>query len=460
VKHFRFVLAAMLTLNLAGSAQTTYSMQKAGSAQESDSAQTTGSAQTAPDPARVLQTTGERLLADLKRMPRYTCVQTITRTYYEGKHHFERQSCSSLIAAHDARKKKLPVQGWDRLRLEVALVDGKSVYSWVGAPRFTDDTLDKLAGSGPLGSGDFGVFISGILYRATLVSQGERLADGSRFFEYSYEMPIGKSSYNVKLPDGWAITGYSGTLLLDPETDDLVRLLVRTDELPSVSSACQAISEVTYKRTPIHHRLVLVPYETRLYTITATGNESMSETTYANCREYSSTVKMIFGGETTSVALAAAVTAAPEPPAPVPAGLYFKVHITTPLDSDTAAAGDPIEAVLTSPMRDKKKSMIAPAGALLHGRLRSVKSWTDPFDSLQIGVQFESIEIGGKKVPLSAILYSPPRAMFIGVNRLRFLKPDDSFIGGTFFFNDTHLRPKQLDSEWITVAPEEARDNK
>ena len=92
----------------------------------------------------------------------------------------------------------------------------------------------------------------------------------------------------------------------------------------------------------------------------------------------------------------------------------------------------------------------------------AVKWWTDPFDSLQIGVQFESIEIGGKKVPLSAIFYPPPRAMFVAGSsyRMRFLKPDDSFVGGTFFFNDAHLRPKQLDAEWITVAPDERKDKK
>ncbi|HEV7521749.1 MAG TPA: hypothetical protein VGP89_11675 [Candidatus Angelobacter sp.] len=397
MNHFRFVLAAMLTLTLAGSAQTA------------------GSAQKTPDPRAVLQRTGERLLTDLQRMPRYTCVQTITRTYYQGKHQFERPSCSSLISAHNARKKKLPVEGWDRLRLEVALVEGSSVYSWVGAPRFTDDTLDKLAGSGPLGSGDFGVFLNGILRRATLAFQAERVVDGSRLFEYSYEMPIGKSSYRVKVPNGWAVTGYSGTLLLDPEADDLVQLIVRTDELPSISSACQATSEVTYKRTPIHQRMVLVPHETRLYTITAAGSESMSQTTYANCREYSSTVKMIFG-ETTSAGPVAAATPAAEPPAPLQAGLHFSAHITTPLDGDTAAAGDPIEAVLTAPIRDKK-AVIAPAGAILHGRLRTVRSWIDPFDSLQIGLQFESLEIGGRKVPLSAVFYAPPHAMFAGTNR-------------------------------------------
>jgi len=397
---------------------------------------------------------------DIKRMPRYTCVQTITRTYYEGKRRFVRPSCSSLISEHNARKKKLPVEGWDRLRLEVALVEGSSVYSWVGAPRFTDDTLDKLAGSGPLGSGDFGIFLNGILNHAVPVFLGERVVNGSLLFEYSYEMPIGRSSYRVKVPNGWAITGYGGTLLLDPQANDLVQLVVRTDELPPVSSACQATSEVTYQRTPIHQRMVLVPQETRLFTISATGGESMSQTTYANCREYASTIKMIFDDEPT-VAGSVATTPAPEAPTALPAGLRFNAHVTTPLQIETAAAGDPIEAILTSPMRDKKKQIIAPAGALLHGRLWTVKSWNDPFDAIQIGVQFESIEIGGKQVPLSATLY-PPRAIYLpGYSyRMRFLERDYSFVGGTFFFNETRLLPKQLDSEWLTVAPGEHKDKK
>ena len=419
-------------------------------------------AQIKPDPADVLQHTSERLLDDLKRMPRYTCVQTITRTYYEGKRRFNRPSCSSLISEHNARKKNLPVEGWDRLRLEVALVEGNSVYSWVGAPRFTDDTLDKLAGSGPLGSGDFGVFLNGILHRATLDFRGERVIDNSRLFEYSYEMPLGKSSYRVKVPDGWAVTGYSGTLLLDPQTNDLVQMLVGTDELPSASSACQATSEVTYRRTSIHQRMVLVPHETKLSTITATGDETISQTSYANCREYSSTVKMIFGEETLSAGPTAVSKPAMDPPAALPTGLRFNAHITTPLETETAAAGDPIEAVLTNPMRDKKKQIIAPAGALLNGRLRMVRFWSDPFNSLQIAVQFESIEIGGRKVPLNAMLYAPLYPMFMGASRyrMRFLTAGDSFIGGMFFLNEGHLHAKQLDSEWITVAPAELKDKK
>jgi len=122
---------------------------------------------------------------------------------------------------------------------------GSSVFSWVGAPRFTNDTLDKLAGNGPLGSGDFGVFIGNILLRTTLEYQREEIIDGKRLLEYSYDMPVEKSGYKIKTSSGWEPTAYSGTLLLDPDAADLARLIVRTAELPASSSTCQAITEVT-----------------------------------------------------------------------------------------------------------------------------------------------------------------------------------------------------------------------
>lgn len=441
VSRFCCTLMALLALTLAASAQQT------------------------PDPAEVLQSTGERLLADLRRMPRYTCVQTITRTYYEAKQPSWHHSCSSLIAAHNSRKHKLQERGWDRLRLEVALVGGSSVYSWVGAPRFTDDTLDKLAGNGPLGSGDFGNFVNGILLHTTLDFKGERVVDGRHLFEYSYEMPAGKSSYKIKIPGGWTAIGYSGTMLLDPEAKDLANLVVRTDELPAESTACLATSEVTYGRTSIHDRMVLVPHETKLYTIHSTGDETLNQTSYATCREYSSTVKMIFDGKAISSAPVPSKTPDAESPADklsaaLPAGLHFNVHVITPVDAATAAAGDPIEAVLLNPMHGKKKEVFAPAGARLHGRLRTVKWWNEPTDNLQITVQFESIEIAGKKVPLTAVLYQPHSAMSMSSSayRMMFVHPYDPSIGGTFFFREARVHPKQLDSEWVTVAPNEAKD--
>jgi hypothetical protein len=144
----------------------------------------------------------------------------------------------------------------------------------------------------------------------------------------------------------------------------------------------------------------------------------------------------------------------------LPAGLHFNARVTTPIDPAIAAAGDPIEAVLLNPMHGKKKEVFAPAGAHLHGRLRTVKWWTEPSGNLQITVQFESIEIGGKKVPLSAVLYQPSGAMLMALSsrRMMFVHPDDPLVGGTFFFREARVPPKELDAEWITVAPKEAKD--
>lgn len=416
-----------------------------------------GSAQQTPDPAAVLQHTGERLLDDMDRMPHYTCVQTITRTYYDTKPEFHRPACSALIAEHEAQKHKPRVLGWDRLRLDVALVEGSSVYSWVGAPRFSDDTVDKLAGDGPLGSGDFGVFLNQILRRTTLAFQGEQAIEGRRLLEYSYDMPLEKSSYLVKTSDGWTRTAYSGMLWLDPIAADIARLTVRTAELPRNSSACQAISEVTYGRTLIHERMILVPRETRMYTINTSGHEALSQTSFADCREYSSTSRLLLDDGNGAAAPAAARSTSAELPASLPAGLNFQARITTRIDSDTAAAGDPIEAVLRSPIRGKNKAIIALAGARLHGRLRNVKWWSEPSDHYQITVQFESVEIGDRNVPLEAVLYpSRPSTLITSASRMMLLKPDDPSLGGTFFFHTDHLLLKQLDADWITVSQETA----
>jgi hypothetical protein len=304
------------------------------------------------------------------------------------------------------RKHKLSIQAWDRLRLNVAFTEGGSMYSWVGSPKFTDERLDQLAGQGPTSSGDFWGFLSEALRRTTLVFEREQVLDGRRLLEYSYDMPINITTFKVKTSKGWVLTAYSGTVVLDPEAGDIVRLTVRTAELPPESTACQGISEITYGRTPIHERMALVPRETRLSTIQVSGQESLSTTSYSNCREYASKVRLIFDGATDTAPKSASSNSNKDSPdsansgvatkaqssaeqaSALPAGLRFAARIITPIDSDTSAAGDSIEAVLRSPIRGKDKTVIAPVGAHIHGRLRNVKWSSEPTDNYQITVEF------------------------------------------------------------------------
>jgi hypothetical protein len=412
-------------------------------------------AQQPPAPGFALQPAEERLLTDLERMPHYTCVQTITRTYYDARAGAHGSSCSAFIAAQ-ARKRNPKPFAWDRLRLEVAWIEDKNLYSWIGEPAFGDDNLEMLAGEGPLSSGDFGVILREILLRAPLSFQRELVLDGNRALEYSYEIPLEKSTYKVKTTDGWARVGYSGTLLFDLQTSGLVKLTMRIATLPSRSSACQVANEVAYGRIPIHERLALIPRETRLDVINTSGTESSSEAKFSNCREYKSTVRFLPGAPKNLTGPQRVAPAAPGP-APLPAGLAFNARIITPIDSDTAAAGDPIEAVLRSTLYGRHKELIAPAGARIHGRLTGVHWRAKPELNQQISMRFETIEVNGRNVPLSAILEPPHVKVLTGTftSTLQTIppKPANPYLGGIFSFRQEHLRLKTLDARWITVAP-------
>jgi hypothetical protein len=275
-------------------------------------------------------------------------------------------------------------------------------------------------------------------------------------------MPVEKSTYKVKTSDGRIPIAYRGTLLLDPETQDLAGLTVQVANFPRSSSACQATSEITYGRISVHERLTLIPRQTRLDVVNVSGTESMSETKFANCREYASTVRLLLDGSNGSTGRQAADSAG-KPPTTLPAGLQFDARITTPFDSDTAAAGDPIEAVLRSPIRGNNRAVLAPTGARIHGRLTEVRWRSKPVAKYEITVRLESVEVEGRNVAFSAVLEPPHSQVLTGTvstARLIPLKPDDPSIGSTFAFSQEHLRVKNLDARWITVTPTVATGEK
>ena len=408
------------------------------------------SGQLLPDPALVLRNSKERLLADLQRLPRYTCVQTITRKYFDQPFHWASPgSCKEVFEERNKRSHELTLRSWDRLRLDVAVADRQEIFSWVGAPRFEEGMLARVAGSGPLGTGDFGPFIGAIFRVGTLKFQGQQAVEGRRLLEYSYVVPEKVSRYEIDTSKNEQfITGYSGTFLLDRDDPDLFRLIVRTDELPHQSNKCQAISEVEYQRVAIHGSQVLIPRETLLRVIGRQGEETLSVTSYDKCREYSSTSVLRFetvdapqnGGSTASSA---------EIRNPIPAGVRFDWRLVTPIDSDTAAAGDPLEAILRSSIHDKKGAVVAPAGTHIHGRLLLLAQGRDGY--FNIALKFETIDLAGTTVPFNAKLVGSG----MGPLRIEHIPLAGIPLGDValFWFSAKHLKLNHLDSIGMTTLP-------
>ena len=432
------------------------------------SASSTGQmAQPLPSPSELLQRVRARLVADAVRMPRYTCAQNITRQMYRASSP-EKRACSAVIAAFDARKRDPQISSWDRLQLDVAIADNREIHAWPGATRFSEDEVRRFLGPGAMGTGDFGTLISGIFGGSAAVKfQGKHVQDGRTLFDYTYEVAPEESRYQVETGSAPVITAYSGTFVLDPQTADIVGLTVRTAELPGSTGMCQARSQIEYGRLDIHGREILIPRETRLRVMNPDGKEEFNTISYSSCREYSSKSVLRFDDAEPS---AGAVAPAPQPialnprPMTFPAGLAFDCRIVTAIDSDTAAAGVPIEAILRSPLRGKDKAILAPRGARIHGRLVRFVDHKSLLDYFEIGMRLESIEVNGAEVPLYAKLANqaaPPRpdpgAFFErDVADLPAAPPPNV---GEFFFVQNHVRLHQLDSTWITTSPETEKEN-
>lgn len=410
------------------------------------------SGQESEDPLVILSRVKDRVLADVARLPRYVCEQNITRQYYAATFQSEAAgSCKEVLAERGKRTHELKPYAWDRMRLDIAVSGPQEIYSWAGAPRLGQATLEELSGRGPLGSGDFGPFINAVFNVAKIKFEKEQTINRRRLLEYSYDVPQQVSRYEIlSKPQGF-ITAYSGTLLLDPKELDLIDLSVTTAELPPGTHKCQAISDVEYGRVLIHDRQTLMPRETRLRVIGRGGEEAFVTTLYSNCHEYSSKSVLRFEPveETQSGGTKPGSAAAENP---IPPGLHFDLRVATPIDSETASAGDPLDAVLRSPIRDKSGVVLAATGTHLHARLVRVEHRSQPGDYVEIAIEIESIEINGKSVPLRVALdtQSTTTLRFLGRPRAG----ETVARNGHFVFFGDHLKAPHLDSQAVTMAPE------
>ncbi len=405
--------------------------------------------QTPPDPALVLQQARRRILLDVNQMQRYSCVQTITR-HFSSPPGFRHRSCEGYMETSAQRKRELPLEAWDRLRFDVTVADGQEIYSWAGAQKFEGGDLSRMVSYGALGSGDFGAFLGEIL-RGNNISVkylGPVMWEGREKFSYSYSIPASESQYHIRAGNRNFVTAHNGVFLLDPHSLDIAQLTVRTAELPVATENCQAVSTIGYQRLLLGKRQLLLPRETLFRAIDRNGGETVNLTTYSGCREYTGESQIRFDDPEQT----AETQVSHEPPKPLPPGLPFRCRLLTPLDSKTAGAGDPIEAVLRSPLRDRDHAVLAPAGTVLHGRLMRVLGREQRQSVIEIGIHFEWITRGGVQMPFSAKPDLPSRPnsrsrLSSGIFPAAELGPNT----GIFFFPGEHLTLREFDSDWLTA---------
>jgi hypothetical protein len=242
----------------------------------------------------------------------------------------------------------------------------QEMYSWPGAARFEDREIERVLPPGAFGTGPFAAGLLGIfaIRDPHFILEGDSQRNGRRLMEYSFAVTEPQSHYRAKAGDQWLITGYTGTLLVDPATAELVQLTVRTEELPAATHACEVDTTLEYGTVRLRGEDFLLPAFTQQRFIEQDGSEAENSIRFSACRDFQAESAVSFGAVPK---LADATPQTAGAAFELPVGLPVTVELISSIRADQASAGDRIEGRLAEPVRDVRRGLLLPHGAKVFG---------------------------------------------------------------------------------------------
>jgi hypothetical protein len=217
------------------------------------------------------------------------------------------------------------------------------------------------------------------------------------FAAFEYTVPQSKSHYMFRTGTGGkGIVGYHGTFYAAPATAELKRLVVDASEFPS-GEVCRVYDTMDYNTVKIGSGEFLLPEVSRMTVLYRVGQESENETHYSACHEFTgeSTIRFDDPDEAGSASAAAAKALKALPPR-----TQIRVKINPPINSETAAAGDPITGVVEREVKQKGQVVVRTTDRL-HGRLLRLEQFMVPSPYWVVAIRFESIERDGVEEPMT-----------------------------------------------------------
>lgn len=282
-----------------------------------------------------------RIASLVRGMPNYTCTQTIGRW-----------SGGTLV---------------DRIRLEVAVIDGRENFALPGASVFEQTEAASLAPPGVSASGDYVGFLRALASPATPLSEdGVQIRDGRRLLRYAFECPA-PNGLLLREGEREVRAGVKGLLWLDGETLDPVRLEAQAVMPPHLGFPTQAAAAtIDYHRVRIGDSEFVLPARSE-WTSRRKDGSRRNRTEYAACRQYGAMSAIRFEEADEPAAVAARIEAR-RTSATLPPALRLEVGLIQPLDFSTAAAGDIVEARVQRPVMNDGRLVLAKGGEV-RGRI-------------------------------------------------------------------------------------------
>jgi hypothetical protein len=311
-----------------------------------------GAQDTALDPAvLLLARIKAHMMETLTRQPNYTCLETVERWQRSGL----------------AR----PYSFIDRLRLEVALVDGKEMFAWPGSQRFEDHDVRDWVPSGTFGTGEFAAH-SRVVFgsnTATFEPRGEQYLSISNLelrpaVRFDFTVPQLVSGYRIRSGAEEAVIGYRGSFYVEPQSLDLMRLEVFADDLPAPLKLKSLSDRMDYARVRIGEGDFLLPESSEVVLVDLNGHQERNDLHFTACRQYTGQSKLSFDDAEPSQSAAPAQRSELE----LPRNLQITLSLADDIDLETVAIGDPVKARLRDDLKLRGRLLLA-KGATALGRI-------------------------------------------------------------------------------------------
>lgn len=321
-------------------------------------------------PVEQLARIKRQMSAHLSVIANFTCLETI------------RRSSSDRIGR---------IGKSDTLRLEVAYVDGKELFSPLGADKFEDRGIGEFGRGGAVGSG---LFAS--LARAVFASRwptyrylGEETVSGRRAFRYAYEIPLFGSGFQLNIGGQRAVVGFSGSFWADAVTLEIMRLTIRADDIPLSLKIVKAFQTIDYGRVNLNGTDFLLPQRADTDLQELSGGDKRNHTEFSHWRRYVGESTLVFDDGLASKSASASKIE-------LPPGLTLSSRLGAELRLDRAAIGDPIVARIDQDAR-LRQSVVVPAGAELEGRIRAIEKSAGSNGATLLVLEFFELRIGERR---------------------------------------------------------------
>jgi len=211
----------------------------------------------------------------LAHLPNYTCHETINRI---------------LRASGNFRH-------LDTVELEVAFVGREELFSRAGENRFGEQPIERLVSGGTIGNNALGSHIDVVFSQdvAEFNYKGECKKDGRKTLRFDLRVPIERSGFRIRRNGRSGVAGYEGSLWVDAETLDPVRVDLKINRIPSALGVRLVEESLHYKKLKIGNSEFDLPDHSELTATDDLGNTTLNMIKLTGCREFSSDSVVTYG---------------------------------------------------------------------------------------------------------------------------------------------------------------------